>query len=131
MNPADKSRATPDSGRRFVLLYHTWPEPHYDLMLEWQGALKTWRLLELPRPGVRLNIEAIGDHRLAYLDYEGPVSGGRGQVKRVDTGLYEGDLNIGNKPIRIIVHGQQMQGTWQLIPHPESNAWELYWLPDG
>lgn len=33
--------------------------------------------------------ERIGDHRLAYLDYTGPVSGGRGQVTRWDAGAYE------------------------------------------
>ena len=31
----------------------------------------------------------IGDHRKAYLDYEGPVSGGRGDVTRVDRGTVE------------------------------------------
>lgn len=116
------------SGGRFVLLYHTWPQPHYDLMLEWQGVLKTWRLAELPYPGIRLTIEAIGDHRLAYLDYEGPVSGNRGKVRRIDSGTYNGDLSIRDRPVRIVIHGQRMQGTWELSPLPESGLWELCWL---
>jgi hypothetical protein len=30
----------------------------------------------------------MGDHRLAYLDYEGPVSNDRGTVTRVDAGTF-------------------------------------------
>ena len=32
--------------------------------------------------------EALADHRLEYLRYEGPVSGGRGEVARWDQGAY-------------------------------------------
>lgn len=35
--------------------------------------------------GVVQNIE----HRRLYLDYEGPISGDRGSVRRVDAGTYE------------------------------------------
>lgn len=40
---------------------------------------------QLPTP---LDIERIANHRLLYLDYEGPVSGGRGHVTRWDWGEY-------------------------------------------
>lgn len=33
--------------------------------------------------------EQLADHRLAYLEYEGPVSGNRGQVTRWDAGQYQ------------------------------------------
>jgi hypothetical protein len=33
--------------------------------------------------------EALGDHRRDYLEYEGPVSGERGQVTRIDAGVFE------------------------------------------
>ena len=29
------------------------------------------------------------DHRLIYLDYEGPISGGRGSVRRLDGGSFD------------------------------------------
>jgi len=32
---------------------------------------------------------ALPDHRKEYLEYEGPVSGNRGSVKRVDQGKFE------------------------------------------
>jgi len=128
MSPANQPEKVSAPCKRFVLLYHTWPQPHYDLMLEWQGVLKTWRLPELPYPGIRFTIEAIGDHRLAYLDYEGPVSSNRGEVRRIDSGTYNGDLSKSDRPVRIAIHGQRMQGTWQLSPRPESGLWELCWL---
>ena len=55
-------------------------------MLERDGVLWTWRLPALPATGEPLDAERIGDHRLLYLDYEGPVSGGRGSVQRIDGG---------------------------------------------
>ena len=81
---------------RFVLLHHTgWPgrSDHYDLMLETQSgdaaderALLTFATQndELPAHGHIL--ERLPAHRRAYLAYEGAVSGGRGQVARIDKG---------------------------------------------
>jgi hypothetical protein len=66
-------------------------------MLERDGALMTWSLAELPTswrtpPGhsfIELEAVRLPDHRPAYLDFEGPVSGDRGHVKRIDRGDYE------------------------------------------
>jgi hypothetical protein len=72
---------------RYVILRHTGTEEdHYDFMLEREGTLKTWRLnsLDWPQEGIE-----SADHRLMYLDYEGPVSGRRGDVRRVEQGTYE------------------------------------------
>jgi hypothetical protein len=93
---------------RFVLLLHDcpgdFPRPtHCDLMLEAGAVLQTWALAELPNGWQALAddagrltfsasnsvaVERLGDHRLAYLDYEGPVSGDRGRVRRLDAGKY-------------------------------------------
>jgi len=62
---------------------------HFDLMLEVGGVLRTWLIPELLVPGQLIQAEALPDHRLAYLDYEGPVSDNRGSVSRVDEGEYE------------------------------------------
>ena len=87
---------------RFVLLFHDCPPnfgkpSHWDLMLERDGALMTWSLAELPanwrapsgHDVIDMKAARLSDHRLAYLDYEGPVSGDRGHVKRIDRGNYE------------------------------------------
>ena len=77
---------------RYVILAHDWPTPHFDLFLEANGVLKSWRLLAEPTPGVTVPATPTADHRVVYLDYEGPVSGGRGTVARVAAGEYEGDI---------------------------------------
>ena len=93
---------------RFVLLLHDCPDDlprptHCDLMLEAGAVLQTWALPELPNGWQALAddagrltfsasnsvaVERLGDHRLVYLDYEGPVSGDRGRVRRLDAGKY-------------------------------------------
>ena len=42
---------------------------------------------------IRCVATRLPDHRLAYLEYEGPVSGNRGVVRRIDSGKYEIDGN--------------------------------------
>jgi hypothetical protein len=80
---------------RFVILEHDHPILHWDLMLEEGFSLKTWRLAEPPGGAQPIDATELGDHRAVYLDYEGPVSGGRGFVKRWDAGAYE---DIGTLP---------------------------------
>lgn len=74
---------------RFVVLEHDHPIMHWDLMLELGTALRTWRLSAPPTDACIVAATALGEHRLAYLDYEGPVSGGRGSVRRWDQGVFE------------------------------------------
>lgn len=79
---------------RFVVLHHQFPPghtraEHWDLMLELGNALRTWAMPAEPRAGETQTAEALSDHRLAYLDYEGPVSGDRGWVNRWDSGTLE------------------------------------------
>ena len=78
---------------RFVILEHLWRGVHYDLMLEDEaaGCLRTWAVDPPFGFGPTADREArrLPDHRLAYLDYEGPISGDRGVVKRIARGDYE------------------------------------------
>jgi hypothetical protein len=74
---------------RFAILAHDHPVPHWDLFLESGPALRSWRLLSQLSPGVPVAAEPGHDHRLLYLDYEGPVSGGRGTVRRIDAGPFD------------------------------------------
>ncbi len=71
---------------RFAILTHDHPFPHWDLLLEAGSFCRTWRLLSAPDAPGMIAAEAIADHRRAYLDYEGPVSGGRGSVTQWDAG---------------------------------------------
>lgn len=75
---------------RYAVLRHDGiPDPHFDLMFEFEpGApLRTWRSPVWPITG-RTRLVPLEPHRPAYLDYEGPVSGGRGHVRRVAGGTF-------------------------------------------
>ena len=66
---------------RYVVLEHDHPARHWDLMLEAGDVLRTWRLAAPPGADQPIGATATFEHRLAYLDYEGPISGGRGQSR--------------------------------------------------
>jgi hypothetical protein len=78
---------------RFVVLRHEMPDSsratHWDFMIEQNGSLRTWALADEPAADRQTVAEMLPDHRLAYLEYEGPVSGNRGIVARWDAGEYE------------------------------------------
>lgn len=79
-------------------------------MLEVDGMLRTWRLLDEPGIGRCVRAEELADHRLAYLDYEGPVSGGRGNVARWDSGQFEGTLNAAGS-LRVVLQSRKLGQT--------------------
>ena len=94
---------------RFVILEHDHPQLHWDLMLEAGDALRTWRLHAPPEPGRIIAATPSFDHRLAYLDYEGPVSGGRGTVKRWDAGTFAWESETETELV-VQLHGRRIAG---------------------
>ena len=75
-------------GVRYVVLHHTGHgDAHFDLMLEVDpaGPLLTFRLADWP-VSVGVDASRLAGHRRAYLTYEGSVSRGRGEVRRVAAG---------------------------------------------
>ncbi len=79
----------------FVVLKHDCPDGswHHDWMIErtdpgvdLDRPLLTFRTIVLPTQSARFEAERIADHRRAYLDYEGEISGGRGSVRRLAGG---------------------------------------------
>jgi hypothetical protein len=95
---------------RYAVLEHDHPVLHWDLMLEIEGALRTWRLSAPPAPGQAIAAEASFDHRLMYLDYEGPVSGNRGTVTAWDRGTFEGAAG-GAERVVVRMDGGRLRGT--------------------
>ncbi|MCC7508702.1 MAG: hypothetical protein IT464_04970 [Planctomycetes bacterium] len=77
---------------QYVILEHTVNGAvHFDLMLEIAGQdlLRTLQLARWPlAAGESASCSELAPHRRAYLTYEGEVSGGRGSVKRVETGTW-------------------------------------------
>ena len=62
---------------------------HFDLMLQTSDGLLTWAMAAIPDHSGQWPAIALPLHRVQYLQYEGPVSGGRGTVNRVMAGDYE------------------------------------------
>jgi hypothetical protein len=73
---------------RFAILEHRWNGVHWDLLFERGETLATWAIDAPMSPGAGQPARALADHRLVYLSYEGPVSGDRGEVRRVAEGTY-------------------------------------------
>ena len=109
---------------RFVVLQHDHPDRlHWDFMLEAGETLATWALESPPAYGQTISATALADHRRAYLDYEGEISGGRGTVARWDAGTYElVSRYVDCWTVRL--HGEKLVGTLRLERQPESgDAW--------
>ena len=121
--------------QRFAILLHSGYGPdHVDFMLEDGLSLATWRLsAEFARllgdaasqtgagqagttaesaPSISvgtLPARRLGDHRLAYLEYEGPVSLGRGEVRRLDAGTYR-TVSRGEDEWAVTLEGGRLRG---------------------
>jgi hypothetical protein len=105
---------------RFAILAHDWPTPHWDLLLEVGPVLRAWRLLAEPTVGTTVPAQPNYDHRLLYLDYEGPLSGDRGRVTRWDAGTYDGELH---DEWTVIVRGMRLTG--RATMRRTASGWEF------
>ncbi len=139
--------------RRFVLLQHDLPADavrpsHLDLMLSsidddhplatdtnakllwtWEVPLELLNQFTSEEP---LPLRQLADHRLAYLTYEGPLSGNRGSVQQIDAGTYtlEGIHPQFSQqavdhptPIRLNVFGKKLRGNFEIFYR--QNQWWL------
>lgn len=110
---------------RFAVLIHDHPFLHWDFLLEDGSSCRTWRLLSAPDGPGPVSAEPLRDHRLMYLDYEGPVSGDRGTVRSFDSGTFEW---VANQPEAVTVRltGHKIMGIVQLIRNdPAMWSWSL------
>jgi len=101
-------------------------------MLEAGRMLATWRigadLLDLPA-GRTIEATRINDHRKAYLDYAGPVSGDRGRVDPADRGRL-GILAASEDLWEFDLDGDQLQGRFELrCTEAEHGTWTFRRLP--
>ncbi len=110
----------------FVIHVHTGDgRLHYDLMLPHGQSLATWQLATPPgelEEGQEIPAKRLPDHRSVYLTYEGPISGGRGQVEILDKGTFELLTEApGHWTVRL--GGCRTQGTFDLVQRSPDNEW--------
>ncbi len=90
--------------------------------------LATWQLLsppELLAAGQQMPARRIQDHRQAYLDYQGPVSKGRGSVQFLDRGQYE-LLYADQGRWSVRLDGTLLKGPYELLrTDQQTDQWTL------
>jgi hypothetical protein len=122
--------------KRFVIQEHeTADGVHWDLMLEQDDALTTFRLEEPPEQVLvhPVRAEKIFDHPLRFLSYEGPVQKGTGRVHIVERGSWQpvecdrhavGANNhsplLPTPSCRFILEGTILSGTFTLVRTSET-----------
>ena len=101
---------------QFVVQEHKTPYGiHWDLMLEYEGQLWTWRIGIHPSDIHKQPIaaERIADHPLKFLTYEGPVQNATANVTIVDKGgLYF--QKIDTQIIAVEFEGDFLKGVFTL-----------------
>ena len=119
---------------RFVVLEHRLPPSdargglHWDLMLETPPVLRTWALSAAPARQVEIAVEPLPPHRLAYLDYQGPISGDRGTVERWDRGEFRW-LSDELDRLEVAFAGQRLAGRAILERQTEApQRWVFKWV---
>lgn len=107
---------------RFVILEHRLERGvHWDFMLEWGEILRTWSLQQPPDSGGEIVAKGLPDHRKQFLDYEGPVSKGRGSVNRWGSGTFR-LLEESCRTVQVELLGQRIAGTATLSCHSDDAA---------
>lgn len=113
---------------RTAILQHTLPDgtSHIDWLVEVDPApadrVPTFRLDRRPDEpgGAEFRAERLPDHRRMYLSYEGPVSGGRGEVERVAEGSV---LSVVGWPDRLELTCQFAGRVHRWEGRPSSDGW--------
>ena len=95
-------------------------------MIENGPTLATWKTDTPPEDARAEGIRCVrlADHRLRYLDYEGPVSGDRGHVARHDEGACS-VLQRSSTAWRVAFIGRRLDGVFLLEKEAQGTAWRL------
>jgi len=115
-----------DTPKRFVIQRHSRAkDAHWDLMLEGDGVLLTWRLNVPPHKISIHGADAtrIADHPLRFLTYQGPVQNGTGYVRIVDGGVYQ-PANETSDRIELTLTGRVLNGPF-MLERAAGTLWRL------
>lgn len=135
---------------RFVVLLHQLPveserRSHWDLLLEqppeWGDELFAFEIPVSPAEWEKPTlVQKLADHRAHYLDYQGPISGDRGNVTRV----LEGNIQWLEKTDELLLLCFQPAQSWSSnnadsvpqgvlkirknLGEANHNQWEMEWM---
>lgn len=114
--------------RRFAVLVHSDRKGrHYDLLIEAGEVLATWKSDKPPEEAndAGLPCRRIADHRPIYLEYEGPISRGRGHVERRDAG--ECLVHVCTSTCwEITFRGERLRGVFRITQSDkDAEAWSF------
>ena len=111
---------------KYVIQKHTRGEDiHWDLMLEADSALETYRLALPPEKLTKETSPAVKifGHPLRFLTYEGPVNKGEGNVGIADRGTYNVTCQKPNHT-ELKITGQILQGQF-ILSQMADNKWQF------
>jgi bifunctional non-homologous end joining protein LigD len=113
-----------EAGLRFAVQHHIASRDHYDLRLEWDGALLSWAVPKGPSYDTRDKRLAVQveDHPLEYRNFEGTIPQGEyggGTVMLWDEGIWEpySDVNEGLRDgsLKFVLRGRRLRGKWAMV----------------
>lgn len=111
-------------GLRFAVQHHLARADHYDLRLEWDGALLSWAVPKGPsyRTGDKRLAVQVEDHPLDYRNFEGTIPRGEyggGIVMLWDEGWWEPytdvDAGLREGMLKFVLKGRRLKGKWALV----------------
>ena len=104
---------------------------HWDLMVRCGEILLTWQIDQRPEEWSETEVmcKKIFDHRLKYLNYEGPISDNRGYVKIVARGQYfdpKGKLMscLPFDEVDLVLRSETVHGELSLC-HEDGDSWKM------
>jgi bifunctional non-homologous end joining protein LigD len=139
--PAGRARKT-GKELRFVIQKHAAGHLHFDFRLELDGVMKSWAVPKGPSydPTVKRLAMQVEDHPIEYNTFEGTIPQGEyggGTVMIWDRGTYEAESGEGQDAVRegykrgdlkIVMHGERMQGSWVLVRTRRDPRGRNQWL---
>ena len=122
----------PGERLKFAVQHHIARRAHFDLRLEWDGALLSWAVPKGPSYDTRDKRLAVQmeDHPLEYRNFEGIIPKGEyggGVVMLWDEGYWEpqadADKGLREGSLKFVLKGRRLKGKWALI-RMKANAGE-------
>ncbi len=123
--PEPKDTGSPEGlALRYSIQKHDATRLHFDLRLEWEGALLSWAITRGPSldPKEKRLAVRTEDHPIGYLGFEGVIpkdSYGAGRVMLWDLGHWQplepAAKGLAKGHLSFAIHGRRLTGRWELV----------------